>query len=107
MPDRDYGLPASEAEDTRRLLILFVQKQDQVVREAEVMFEGLQKAERMRKDVLRWSKAEAHVGELSDGEDWYDRDEWQLDADLLKGKEEEEIEEEGRGKGRRRRGAQH
>ena len=107
LPDRDNGLPSSGAEDTRRLLILFVLKQDQVVREAEHMFEGLLKAERMRNDVLRWSKAEAHVGELSDGEDWYDKDEWKLDTDLLKGKEEEEIEEEGRGKGRRRRGAQH
>ena len=107
LPDRDFGLPANEAEETRRLLILFVQKQDQIVREAEQMFEGLLKADRLRKDVYRWSKAEAHVGEMSDGEDWYDKEEWKLDADLLKGKEEEEVEEEGRGKGRRRRGAQH
>lgn len=107
LPDRDYGLPTSEAEDTRRLLILFVQKQDQVVREAEQMLERLLKADRMRKDVYQWSKAEAHVGELSDGEDWYDKDDYNLEIDLVKGKEEEEIEEEGRGKGRRRRGAQH
>lgn len=107
LPDRDFGLPTSEAEETRRLLILFVQKQDQVVREGEQLLERLLKADRMRHDVYRWSKAEAHVGELSDGEDWYDKEEWKLDGDLLKGKEEEEIEEEGRGKGRRRRGAQH
>lgn len=107
MPDRDFGLPTSEAEDTRRLLILFVQKQEQVVREAHQMFERLMRADRMRKDVYRWFRAEAHVGEMSDGEDWYDKDEWKLDADLVKGKEEEELEEEGRGKGRRRRGAQH
>lgn len=109
MPDRDFGLPTSEAEDTRRLLLLFVQKQDQVVREAEQMFERLMKADRMRKEVYQWSKAEAHVGELSDGEDWYDKEEWDLEVDLVKGKEEEEVEEEGRAKGRRggRRGAQH
>ncbi|KAF1356717.1 RXT2-like protein [Delphinella strobiligena] len=107
LPDRDYGLPTSEAEETRRLLILFVQKQDQVVREAEQMLDRLLKANRMRKNVYQWSKAEAHVGELSDGEDWYDKDDYNLETDLVKGKEEEEIEEEGRGKGRRRRGAQH
>ncbi|GAB7350845.1 hypothetical protein MBLNU459_g1376t1 [Dothideomycetes sp. NU459] len=107
LPDSDFGLPASEAEDTRRMLLLFVQKQEQVVREAEEIMQGLLKADRMRKEVYRWCKAEGHVGEMSDGEDWYDREEWNLDADLIKGKEEEEVEEEGRAKGRRRRGAQH
>lgn len=107
LPDRDYGLPASEADDTRRLLLLFCQKQEQVVRESEQMLEGLLKADRMRKDVWRWCKAEAHMGEMSDGEDWYDMDEWNLNAPLLKGKEEEEVEDESRVKGRRRRGAQH
>ena len=71
------------------------------------MLERLLKADRMRHEVYQWSKAEAHVGEMSDGEDWYDKEQWKLDADLLKGKEEEEVEEEGRGKPRRRRGAQH
>lgn len=107
LPDNDFGLPASEAEDTRRMLLLFVQKQEQVVREAEQMMEGLLKADRMRKQVFRWCKSEGHVGELSDGEDWYDKEEWSLTENLVKGKEEEEVEEEGRAKGRRRRGAQH
>lgn len=107
LPDNDFGLPASEAEDTRRMLLLFVQKQEQVVREAEQMMEGLLKADRMRKEVFQWCKAEGHVGELSDGEDWYDKEEWGLTEELVKGKEEEEVEEEGRAKGRRRRGAQH
>jgi hypothetical protein len=44
----------------------------------------------MRQDVFKWSKAEAHVGEMSDGEDWYDREEWDLDADLMKGRDEED-----------------
>ncbi|THW79797.1 hypothetical protein D6D18_09259 [Aureobasidium pullulans] len=107
LPDRDYGLPATEADDTRRLLLLYCQKQEQVVRESEQMLEGLLKADRMRKDVWRWCKTEGHAGEMSDGEDWYDMDEWNLSAPLQKGKEEEEVEDEGRVKGRRRRGAQH
>lgn len=107
LPDRDYGLPANEANDTRRLLLLYCQKQEQVVRESEQMLEGLLKADRMRKDVWRWCKTEGHMGEMSDGEDWYDVDEWNLSAPLQKGKEEEEVEDEGRVKGRRRRGAQH
>lgn len=107
LPDRDYGLPATEADDTRRLLLLYCQKQEQVVRESEQMLEGLLKADRMRKDVWRWCKTEGHAGEMSDGEDWYDMDGWNLSAPLQKGKEEEEVEDEGRVKGRRRRGAQH
>lgn len=107
LPDRDYGLPASEADDTRRMLLLYCQKQEQVVREAEQMLEGLLKADRMRKEVWRWCKTEGHQGEMSDGEDWYDMDEWNLSAPLMKGKDEEEVEDEGRVKGRRRRGAQH
>ncbi|KAG9826013.1 hypothetical protein KCU68_g15191, partial [Aureobasidium melanogenum] len=91
----------------RRLLLLYCQKQEQVVRESEQMLEGLLKADRMRKDVWRWCKTEGHLGEMSDGEDWYDMEEWNLSAPLQKGKEEEEVEDEGRVKGRRRRGAQH
>lgn len=105
LPDRDFGLPAQEAEDTRRVLVLYVQKQEQVVREAEDLLQGLLKADRLRKDVFRWCKAEGHVGEMSDGEDWYDPEEWQLDELLKKGKEEEDVEEEGRGKRKGRRGA--
>lgn len=104
LPDRDFGLPAQEAEDTRRVLVLYVQKQEQVVREANALLQGLLKADRMRKDVFRWAKAEGHVGELSDGEDWYDMEEWGLTEPLKKGKDEEEMEDEGRGKRKGRRG---
>jgi len=41
---------------------------------------------------MRWCKAEGHVGEMSDGEDWYDREEWGLEQDLVKGREEEDDE---------------
>lgn len=89
-PDRDVGLPEQEAEDVRRLLQLYVQKQEEVCRGTEKLYHGLLKADRMRKTVLEWTKAEAHVGEMSDGEDWYDKEEWGLTEDLKKGQDEEE-----------------
>ena len=124
IPDRDLGLPANEAEETRRLLLLYVQKQEQVVRQLSTLYEGLQRADRVRRDVYRACKAEGHlkddgkgnmVTEMSDGEDWYDVEDWGLGkADLKigkdgrlgleKGKDEvEDAEEEGRRGGRRRR----
>ncbi|KAF3761327.1 hypothetical protein M406DRAFT_64604 [Cryphonectria parasitica EP155] len=92
-PDRDLGLPEQEAEDVRRLLQAYVQKQEEVCRGARKLYEGLLRADRMRKTVLAWSKAEAHCGpnrDMSDGEDWYDKDEWGLVEDLKKGQDEEE-----------------
>ena len=94
-PDRDLGLPENEAEDVRRLLAVFVQKQEEVCRGASKLHEGLLRAERLRRDVLHWSKAEAHAGpnrDMSDGEDWYDKEEWGLVEDLKKGQDEEEEE---------------
>ncbi|KAI9839921.1 MAG: hypothetical protein M1819_000113 [Sarea resinae] len=98
LPDRDFGLPPAEAEDTRRLLLLYVQKQEEVCRGAEKLYDGLLKADRMRKKVLHWTKADAHVGEMSDGEDWYDKEEWGLEEDLKKGHEEEEDDTANQGK---------
>lgn len=92
-PDRDLGIPEAEAEDVRRLLQLYIQKQEEVCRGAKRLYHGLLRAERMRKTVLSWSKYEAHVGphcDMSDGEDWYDKEEWGLDEDLKKGQDEEE-----------------
>lgn len=92
-PDRDLGLPEAEAEDMRRLLQLYVQKQEEVCRGAKRLYEGLLRADRLRKTVLQWTKYEAHVGphrDLSDGEDWYDKEEWGLEEDLKKGQDEEE-----------------
>ncbi|KAI9795780.1 MAG: hypothetical protein M1835_005224 [Candelina submexicana] len=101
-PDRDLGLPFSEAEETRRLLLLYVQKQEEICRGAEKLNNGLLQADRMRRTVMKWAKAEAHVGEMSDGEDWYDKDEWGLDEDLRKGHEEEE--DDGNNHGKKTRG---
>lgn len=89
-PDRDLGLPAGEAEEIRRMVMLFVQKQEEVCRGAERLYIGLLRADRMRKTVFKWCKAEGHVGEMSDGEDWYDKEEWGLDEDLRKGHDDEE-----------------
>lgn len=90
LPDRDHGLPAQEAEETRILLMAYVQKQEEVARQTADLYRGMLQADRMRQDVFKWSKAEAHVGEMSDGEDWYDNDEWDLEQDLLKGRDEED-----------------
>lgn len=89
-PDRNFGLPPGEAEETRRMVTLYAQKQEEVCRSAEKLYVGLLRADRMRKTVFKWCKAEGHVGEMSDGEDWYDKEEWGLDEDLRKGQEEEE-----------------
>ncbi len=93
-PERDVGLPEPEAEDVRRLLQLWVQKQEEVSRGTTRLYEGLLRADRLRRTVFKWAKAEAHCGpnrDMSDGEDWYDREEWGLvEEDLKKGHDEEE-----------------
>ncbi|KAI0204570.1 RXT2-like protein [Astrocystis sublimbata] len=105
-PDRDLGIPESEAEDMRRMLQLIVQKQEEVCRGVKRLYEGLLRANRMRKTVFQWSKHEAHVGpnrDMSDGEDWYDKEEWNLEEDLKKGQDEEEDEPQTTKKTRNRR----
>lgn len=92
LPDRDLGIPQHEAEETRMLLMAYVQKQEEVARATTDLYRGLLQADRMRQDVFKWSKAEGHVGEMSDGEDWYDNEEWNLDQDLAKGRDEEDDE---------------
>jgi hypothetical protein len=106
--DPNLGLLPMEAEETRRLLWSYVQKQEETVRGFEHMLECLLRACRMKDDVLEWCKAEGHVGEMSDGEDWYDREKWGLadGEDLKKGADEDEIElvEESRASNKRGRG---
>lgn len=93
-PDANFGLPAAEAEETRRLLWSYIQKQEETVRGFEHMLDSLLRACRMKSDVLEWCKAEGHVGEMSDGEDWYDREKLGLaeGEDLKKGTDEDEVE---------------
>lgn len=96
-PEPNLGLPEAEAEDVRRLLQLWVQKQEEVSRGTKKLHEGLLRADRLRHTVMRWAKAEAHSGpnrDMSDGEDWYDQEEWGLDEDLKKGHDEEEEDQQ-------------
>lgn len=88
--DEDLGLPPAEAQETRQLLVMYVQKQEEVCRNAERLYGNLLLADRQRHDVFKWCKAQGHVGEMSDGEDWYDKDEWGLEEDLRKGHAEDE-----------------
>ncbi|KIX08082.1 uncharacterized protein Z518_02737 [Rhinocladiella mackenziei CBS 650.93] len=100
------GLPVEEFIETRRLLMMFIQKQEESVRGYEAVLAKLIKAKRMRDNVWDWCKTEGHVGEWSDGEDWIDAEAWGLAPDeLKKGKDEEEVEgaEETGRKGKRRR----
>lgn len=90
LPQPSLGLQGNLADDTRRLLASFVQKQEEVVRQAEAVLTGLMKAQRLRNTVWSWCRAEGHVGEMSDGEDWYDMEEWGLDEPLKKGEEIED-----------------
>jgi len=112
--DRDIGIPANEAEETRRLLLAAVQRQEEFMRGLNKVYSGLLQAKHKKQDVWRWcramegvrqyhaSKTERDISEITDeeiavglpdNEDWYDKEEWKLDAALVKGKEEEEEEE--------------
>ena len=100
------GLPVEEFLETRRLLTMYIQKQEESVRGYEALLGKLIRAQRMRDKVWEWCKAEGHVGEWSDGEDWIDAEAWGLQPDeLKKGKDEEEVEgqEDTGRKGKRRR----
>lgn len=100
IPSQYLGLPREESVEVKRILQLYIQKQEEVVRGSERIYNNLLRADRLRKEVFAWAKAEAHVGEMSDGEDWYDPDEWGLNGtELRKGQDEEEEQEVGDGKG--------
>ncbi|KAK6511865.1 hypothetical protein TWF481_000770 [Arthrobotrys musiformis] len=94
---RNFGLPAQEAEETRQLLLLAVQKEEEFIRGLERVRAMLLKADRQRRDVWSWCRADG-APEQSDGEDYVDLEYWGLKAgDLIKGAEEEE-EEDPKGK---------
>lgn len=90
-PDQTGGLPPPEADDLRRLLWSFVQKQEETVRGLERVHGTLLRASRMRAQVWDWCLTEAHVGEMSDGEDWWDDEQWGLlPGELKKGADTDE-----------------
>lgn len=102
------GLPLDEILETRRLLGMYIQKQEETIRGLEGVFGKLVKAKRMKERVWEWCKNEGHVGEWSDGEDWIDSEAWGVqEGELRKGRDEEEAigeEEQAGRKGKRRRG---
>ncbi|KGM92583.1 uncharacterized protein PADG_11415 [Paracoccidioides brasiliensis Pb18] len=107
--DRTCGLPPAEADEVRRMLWSYIQKQEETVRASLRMYHMLLGACRKKDLVWEWCKAEGHVGEMSDGEDWYDREHLGLGEgeELRKGADEDEGEgvvEEGRATGKRGRG---
>ena len=102
-----YGLPTDEAAETRKLLTTYIQKQEESIRGLEAVLAKLMKAQRLRSEVLEMCKAEGHIGEMSDGEDWIDYEQWNLQpGELRKGRDEDEdaVEENtiGGRKGKRR-----
>lgn len=86
-----HGLLPEGANETRRLLTLYIQKQEESVRGYEAILSKLLTAQRLRTEVLEMCKIEEHVGELSDGEDWIDAERWALQpGELRKGRDEDE-----------------
>jgi len=108
-PPKPMAQYAVAEEDPLGMLLAYTSKQAEVVRQWETLHQGLLQAARIRDNVHSWAKAEGHVGEMSDGEDWVDLEEWGLaPGELKKGKDEDEevqtVEGSGRRGGRGRRG---
>ncbi|KAL1957870.1 hypothetical protein VTO42DRAFT_5435 [Malbranchea cinnamomea] len=104
--NRSCGVPPQEADETRHVLWAYIQKQEVTVRLLTETLEMLRRAHRLKEEVWEWCKAEGHVGEMSDGEDWYDREKWGLkpNEDLRKGADEDEVEVDESRAGKRGRG---
>ena len=93
LPNPAVGLTTPGlANEARRQLSFFVQKQQEVTRQSNELLTGLRKALRLKDTVWDWCRNEAHVGEMSDGEDWIDAEKWDVaKGELRKG---EEVEDE-------------
>jgi hypothetical protein len=90
-PDPSHPTPSNPEDDPLTSLLSYISKQEEIVRLADELYTGLLRALRMRKEVFAWCKAEGHVGEMSDGEDWVDHEEWGLEpGELVKGREEDD-----------------
>lgn len=84
------GLPPDELLETRKLLSLYIQKSEETLRGLESILGKLIKAKRRRDSVWEWCRAEGHVGEMSDGEDWVDVERWGMSrSELRKGRDED------------------
>jgi hypothetical protein len=101
IPDANLGLPIHMADETRHALISYISKQEEIVRSYTEIHAGLLKSLEMRTNVLNWTKAEGHDGEMSDHEDWVDLERWGIERkDFRKGMVEDDgdeaVEEERR-----------
>lgn len=97
--DQNLGLPAQMADEARLALTTYISKQEEIVRSCRDIHSGLLKAMEMRTNVWNWTKAEGHIGEMSDNEDWVDLEEWGIDPrdtriKYAKGQQEDEQETE-------------
>lgn len=114
VPDARQGLPQQMADESTLAISTYVSKQEEIVRQLRELHNGLLRALKMRQEVWKWTRAEGHVGEMSDNEDWVDMEEWDIDPrdtriKYTKGQQEEDQvdeEEERRGKRVRRAGRQ-
>lgn len=114
VPDPRMGLPQNMADEGTLALSTYISKQEEIVRQLQELHSGLLRALKMRQNVWKWCRAEGHVGEMSDNEDWVDFEEWDIDPrdtriKYTKGQQEEDQvdeEEERRGKRVRRAGRQ-
>jgi hypothetical protein len=97
--DQNLGLPSQMADEARLALTTYISKQEEIVRSCRDIHSGLLKAMEMRTNVWNWTKAEGHIGEMSDNEDWVDLEEWGIDPrdtriKYAKGQQEDEQETE-------------
>jgi RXT2-like, N-terminal len=97
--DQNLGLPVQMADEARLALTTYISKQEEIVRSCRDIHSGLLKAMEMRTNVWNWTKAEGHIGEMSDNEDWVDLEEWGIDPrdtriKYVKGQQEDEQETE-------------
>ncbi|TID21523.1 Lipoamide acyltransferase component of branched-chain alpha-keto acid dehydrogenase complex [Venturia nashicola] len=95
----NVGLPPQMADEARLALTTYISKQEEIVRSCKEMHSGLLKAMEMRTNVWNWTKAEGHLGEMSDNEDYVDLEEWGIDPrdtriKYVKGQQEDEQEAE-------------
>lgn len=95
----NVGLPPQMADEARLALTTYISKQEEIVRSCKEMHSGLLKAMEMRTNVWNWTKAEGHIGEMSDNEDYVDLEEWGIDPrdtriKYVKGQQEDEQEAE-------------
>lgn len=107
IPDHSMGLPQQRADETGLALSSYISKQEEIVRSLKELHAGLLSGLKMRQNVWKWTRAEGHVGEMSDNEDWVDLEEWGIDlrdpkVKYTKGEQDaDQVDEEEERRGKR------